>query len=171
MVSPTQLYGRDLSLPLSQRNHAWWSCQFMLPHQPWYWCTMENTVGKCSNLVIFTQGQFEFGLQGLSLPESAHPSVCNNPQLVCAITHHPFKLGLSNLVHRCKTPWLRCLVLWGNWLWLSRSNYCKFTLFWACPHHDSFKLGSLNLDQRCKTLRLRSLLLWGVIDLDLQGQI
>ena len=31
--------------------------------------------------------------------------VCGNHVLVCAITHHPFKLGSTNLYHRCKRPW------------------------------------------------------------------
>ena len=31
-------------------------------------------------------------------------------ELVCTITHHPFKLGLPNLNQRCKIPWLRSLL-------------------------------------------------------------
>ena len=38
--------------------------------------------------------------------------VCGNHMLVLAITH-PFKLGSSNLDHRCKRPWLRSLLFWG----------------------------------------------------------
>ena len=34
-------------------------------------------------------------------------------KFVRAITHHPFKLGSSNLDQSCKTPWLRPLLFWG----------------------------------------------------------
>ena len=52
-----------------------------------------------------------FGLRVLSLPLSVGPSVT---KFVCAITHHPFKLGSPNLDQRCKTPWLRSLLFWGT---------------------------------------------------------
>ena len=39
--------------------------------------------------------------------------VCINHLLVRTITHQPFKLESPNLKHRCKTPWLRCLLFWG----------------------------------------------------------
>ena len=61
------------------------------------------------------------------------PCVCVNPQLVRAITHHPFKLGSPNLDKRYKRPW-------EDWSWPSRSNWTpksKFTSFWACPCHNS----------------------------------
>ena len=37
---------------------------------------------------------------------------CVNSELVCAITHHSFKLQSPNLDHRCKTHWLRSLLFW-----------------------------------------------------------
>ena len=49
------------------------------------------------------------GLRVLSLPASVRPSV---HKFVCAITHHPFKLGSPHLDHRCKRPWLRSLLFW-----------------------------------------------------------
>ena len=60
-----------------------------------------------------------FGLQVLSSPLSVYLSVCVwvcvciNHLLVCTITHQPLKLESPNLKHRCKTPWLRCLLFWG----------------------------------------------------------
>ena len=85
-----------------------------------------------------------------------HPSVCPSvTKFVRAITHHPFKLGSPNLDQRCKTPWLRSLLLFlllffclfvfywgggGDQPWPSRSNLrskSKFTPFWACPHNNS----------------------------------
>ena len=52
------------------------------------------------------------------LRPSVHPS-----KFVRAITQHPFKLGLPNLNHRCKRPWLRSLLFWG---WLILTFKVKF---------------------------------------------
>ena len=49
-----------------------------------------------------------FGLQLLPLLPSV--CVCVSDELVCTTTHHPFKLGSSNMDQRCKTPWLRSLL-------------------------------------------------------------
>ena len=63
---------------------------------------------------IFTRGQFwPSGIVVACVCLCVCPCVCVNPQLVRAITHHPFKLGSPNLDHRCKRPWLRSLVFWG----------------------------------------------------------
>ena len=45
-----------------------------------------------------------------SVRQSVRPSVT---KFVRAITQHQFKLGLPNLDHRCKRPWLRSLLFWG----------------------------------------------------------
>ena len=37
-----------------------------------------------------------------------------SPDIVCSITHHPFKLGSPNLDQRYKTPLLRPLLFWGQ---------------------------------------------------------
>ena len=44
---------------------------------------------------------------------SVYPSarLCVNPQLVCAITCHPFKLESLNWDQEFKTPWLRSILL------------------------------------------------------------
>ena len=58
-----------------------------------------------------------FGLRVLWLLASVFMcvSVCvwMNPDLVRAITHYPFKRRSPNLNQRCKTPWLRSLLVVG----------------------------------------------------------
>ena len=72
-----------------------------------------------------------FGLRVLSLPASVcvsvRPSVrvCGNHLLVRAITRDPFKLGSPNLDQRCKRPWLRSLLFWGQ---LTLTFKVKFNL-------------------------------------------
>ena len=68
------------------------------------------------------------------------------------------------------------IVLWGNWLWPSRSNWTyksKFTPFWAYEFvsrisHHKLKSVFPNLDQKCILALLRSLLILGLIEHDLQ---
>ena len=55
-----------------------------------------------------------------------------NHELVCKITHHPFKLESWNVDLRWKTPWLRSLLFW-----VVISLELQFTPFWACLHHNS----------------------------------
>ena len=85
--------------------------------------------------------QASFDLRVLSLSESVCVSVrvCGNHLLV-----HPFNLGSPNLDHRCKRPWLRCLLFWKvidlnlqGPIWTSKS---KVTPFWACRHDNSSPL-------------------------------
>ena len=63
------------------------------------------------------QGQIK--LQSQNLPHF---------ELVRAITHHLFKLGLRNLDQRCKIPWLRSLLFWGS-IELDMSNLTYFKNF------------------------------------------
>ena len=52
-------------------------------------------------------------------------------ELVCTITHHPFKPGSPNLDQRCKTPWLRfAIVFWISWYWSPWSTFCECLV---CP--------------------------------------
>ena len=44
--------------------------------------------------------------------------VCVNHELVCTITHHPFKLGSPNLDQRCKVPWIRSLLFFWRLTWI-----------------------------------------------------
>ena len=46
-------------------------------------------------------------------------------ELVCAINHHPFKLGPPKLDQRCKIPWLRSILFWGL-IELDMSNLTYF---------------------------------------------
>ena len=67
-------------------------------------------------IFIFSRGQFwppgiVVACICLCARPSFRPSVNN---FVCAITHHPFKLGSSNVDQMCKRPWLRSL-LFGGW--------------------------------------------------------
>ena len=92
---------------------------------------------------------------------------CVNPQLVRAITHHPFTLGPPNLDHWCKRPWLRPPIVLGvidldlqGQIEHLNQNLPHFKLVRVITHY-LFKLGSPNLDQKYKMLWLRSLLFWG----------
>ena len=88
------------------------------------------------------------------------PCPCVNHELVCVITRDLFKLGSPNLDQRCKTPWLRSLLFWGQWTLTFKVKF-NFEVVCMITHHP-FKLGSLDLDQGCKTTWLRSLLFcWG----------
>ena len=60
------------------------------------------------------QGQIQ--LQSQNLPHF---------ELVCAITHHPFKLGPPNLDQMCKILWLRSILFWGL-IELDMSNLTYF---------------------------------------------
>ena len=96
------------------------------------------------SLVVITRSQFwPSGIVVACVCVCMCVCVCVsvNHELVRAIIHQPFKLGLPNLVQRSKTPWLRSLLFFGgNWPWPSRSNLTsnsKLTPFWACPNHYS----------------------------------
>ena len=111
-----------------------------------------------------------FGLRVLSSPLSVYLSVCVcmcvciNHLLVRTITHQPFKLKSPNLKHRCKTPWLRCLLFWGV-IDLELQGQIEhesrilphFELVRTITCHP-FKLESPNLDKKCILVQLRCLL-------------
>ena len=82
-----------------------------------------------------------FGLQVLLLPVCTSIRQSVNPLLVHTITCDPSKPGSPSSDQRCKTPWLRSVLFWGDdWPWPSSSNFIwksKFTPFRACPHHNS----------------------------------
>ena len=90
-----------------------------------------------------------FGLLGLSLPASClcvcvHLSVRPSiTKLVCAMTHDPLKLGSWNLDQRCKTAWLRSLLLFGTIdLDLQGQIQCQNQIlpssgFEVCLYHNS----------------------------------
>ena len=125
---------------------------------------------------------FAFHIPCTRTPEiiDMHRGVCDDTSVTKfnrTITHHPFKLGLPNLRHRCKIPWLRSLLFVE---WLTLTFKVKFNLKGPnLPHFEfihimtqsTLKLESPNLDQRYKIPLLRPLLFWGVINLDLQDQI
>ena len=90
---------------------------------------------------IFTRGQFwPSGIVVACVCVSV--SLCVNHLLVHAITRDPFKLGLPNLKHRCKRPWLRSLLFWGvidlyiqGQIYLQSQNLPHFELVRAIAHH------------------------------------
>ena len=89
---------------------------------------------------------------GCCLHLCVHP--CVN-ELVCAITHHSFKLGSPNLDQRCKRPWLISLLFCGAidldlhcQILLKNQNLPHFGLVHAITHHQ-LQLGFPNLDQKC----------------------
>ena len=91
--------------------------------------------------------------------------VCINHLLVRTITHQPFKLESPNLKHRCKTPWLRCLLFWGvidlelqGQIQLESQILPHFELVRTITCHP-FKLESQNLDKKCILVQLRCLLI------------
>ena len=90
--------------------------------------------------------------------------VCINHLLVRTITHQPFKLKSPNLKHRCKTPWLRCLLFWGvidlelqGQIERESRILPHFELVRTITCHP-FKLESPNLDKKCILVQLRCLL-------------
>ena len=100
--------------------------------------------------------------------------VCGKRLLVRAITHHPFKLGSSNLDNRCKRPWLRSLLFCGvidldlqGQIELQSQNLPHFELVHAITHHQ-LKLQFPNLEQKCILELFRSLPILGLIEIDLQ---
>ena len=52
---------------------------------------------------------YELSHCGLVIPHGHLPHF----ELLCTITHHPFKLGSPNLDQRCKIPWSRSLLFEG----------------------------------------------------------
>ena len=117
-----------------------------------------------------------FGLRLLSLPASVClcVCVCGNHELVHMITHHPSKLGSPNVEQRCKTTWLRSLLIYGitdldlhGQIELQSQNLPHFGLVHAITHHQ-LKLQCLNLEQKCISALFRSLPILGLIEIDLQ---
>ena len=120
-----------------------------------------------NNFFVQFLPEASFGVRVLSLPASVRLCVCVRPcvnhELVCVITHHPFKLESPNLNHRCKRPWSRSqlflsvidLDLQGQ-IQLESQNLLNFELVRVITHH-LFKLRSPNLGQRWKIPWLGSL--------------
>ena len=115
------------------------SAVIMWSNLSWYY------VGHCDNSgrKWISLPEASFGLRVLSLPASVCVCVCvcGNHEIVCVITHHPFKLGSPNLDQRCKTTWLRSLLFYGTFdldlqgqIELQSQNLPPF---WACPCHNS----------------------------------
>ena len=109
---------------------------------------------------VFTQGQFwPSGIVVACVCLCAVwlcVCVCINHLLVHAITWDLFKLGSTNLDHRCKIPWLRSRLFlqaidldFQGHIQLQNKKIPHFELVRTVTRHP-FKLGSLNLDQRCK---------------------
>ena len=74
--------------------------------------------GPGGRVMLFTRGQFwPSGIVIACVCGSVCPCVCMcvciNHELVCTITHRPFKLGSPNLDQRCKTPWFGSLLFLG----------------------------------------------------------
>ena len=103
-------------------------------------------------------------------------SVCAsvNPELVHAITHHPFKLEPSLFRQICKTDWLRSLCCFfffffgggggGNQIWFENPNSLYFELAKAITHQP-LKLKPPKLDKSYKTACWWYLLFWGWLTL------
>ena len=118
--------------------------------------------------VIFTRGQFwpsGIVIAPVCVSVSVCVCVCINHLLVRTITHQPLKLESPNLKHRCKTPWLRCLLFWGvidleiqGQIQLDSRILTHFELALTITCHP-FKLESPNLDKKCILVQLRCLLI------------
>ena len=87
-----------------------------------FWFAADKIISICRHLIGYWNGSFRlflpeasFGLRVLSLPASVRPSIRPSvTKFVRAISHHLFKLESPNLDHRCKRPWLRSLLFWGQ---------------------------------------------------------
>ena len=77
-------------------------------------------------------GVIDLDLQGQILLQSQN---LPNFELVQAITHHLLKLGPPNLDQRCKIPWLRSLLLLGDWIDMSNFNLLSKSCFFASLLH------------------------------------
>ena len=81
--------------------------------------------------------EVSFSIWVLSLPApvcvSVYVCVCVNHDFVCAITHHPFKLGSPNLDQWCKIPWMSSLFFFfflcggGGGMWLTLTFEASLT--------------------------------------------
>ena len=96
----------------------------------WPWKSRSNCIsGMGGSIVMEGKGQESSGCpdvkhnhyvtlrQRILLPTgwlkiSAFPSTRSSFQLVCTITHYPFKLGSQKLDQRCRIAWLRTLLFW-----------------------------------------------------------
>ena len=119
--------------------------------------------------MLFTWGQFwpsgiVIAPVCVSVSVCVYVCVCINHLLVRTITHQPFKLKSPNLKHRCKTPWLRCLLFWGvidlelqGQIERESRILPHFELVRTITCHP-FKLESPNLDKKCILVQLRCLL-------------
>ena len=125
-------------------------------------------VYECTNHTNPFLHEASFGLRVLSLPVSVCVCVCEcvglNPELVCPITYHLFKLGSPNLDWRFKTLWLISLFMeWRLTLTFKVKfnfkcqNLPHFELVHVISHHR-LNIEPHNLDKRCKTPWLRLLL-------------
>ena len=102
-------------------------------------------------------------------------SLCvRHPQLVRAITHHPFKPGSPNLDQRCKRPWLRSVLFCGTidcdlqgQIELQSQNLPHSELVHAITHHQ-LQLQFPNWEQRCILTLFRFLPILGLIEIELQ---
>ena len=103
-----------------------WGCWLQAETPGWNTSNLfrieSNSVLALSLMIYTKQGKkikisflpkASFGLSVLLLHASVCLSVCVNHLFVHAITRDPFKLGSPNLDQRCKTPWLRSLLLGG----------------------------------------------------------
>ena len=95
-----------------------------------------------------------------------------NHELVRAVIHQPFKLGSTNLDHKCKRPWLRSLLFFGTidlelqgQIELKIQNLPYFELVRAISPHQ-LKSVFPNFGQKWILALFMSLLILGWIDLD-----
>ena len=139
---------------------------------------------KCTHAfvnTIFTRGQFwPSGIVVACVCLCVCMCVCVcvsvNHELVWAIIHQPFKLGLPNLDQRCKRPWLRNLLFLAQ-LTLTFKVKLNFKVkiypilsMWVCPCDKSppIEVSISKFGPKMHISTVKVPIDFGLIDLDLQ---
>ena len=107
-------------------DHQYWLLVILILRNILHW--------RCNQKILSSECVCPFQMADICTRNQFWPSgivvscvrVCVNPELVHAMTHHPFKLEPSNWDTRCKTRRLRSLFLRG---WLTLTSKVQFNWF------------------------------------------
>ena len=128
------------------------------------WCAITSRWNDWQGMYVFiTRSQF---WPSCIVVACVNLSVCAS--ITCTITRHPFKLGLSNLDHRCNKPWLRSLFFKGDWIDYDFQGQIEIQSQIYPIFELTIELQFQNLEQKCILALFRPLLILGLIEIDLQ---